>query len=153
MVRRGRAPGARGRRLALALAFCAAAALVLAILASLIEHVTYSGKVLPGVAVDGVHVEGDKESDAADAITRLAADLDRTPLRVDAGDQQFTVAPSLIGFDVDADATVARARAAGRRGNPVALVAGTVMRRVRPDRVDLVVRYDRARVEGLLDGW
>src|SRR5262249_9039770 len=35
----------------------------------------------------------------------------------------------------------------------IAVVTGTVMRRVRPDHVPLVVHYDDARLEGLLDGW
>jgi vancomycin resistance protein YoaR len=153
MVQRGRANGARVTRLGLAVAVCLGALVVLTIAASALEHVVYSGHVLPGVAVDGVHVAGHKDVDAADAITRLAADLDRTPIRVSARGQQTTLAPSLIGFDVDVDATLARARADGRSGNPVALVAGTLMRRVRSDHVDLVVNYDHARVEGLLDGW
>jgi vancomycin resistance protein YoaR len=42
---------------------------------------------------------------------------------------------------------------AGRSGNPVEQTLGAVLRRLRPDRVDLVVSYRPEGVEGVLDGW
>lgn len=143
----------RVRRVALIVGVATGAIFVLLAVASVIEHAVYSGQVLPGVEVDGVDVAGDDDLDAFDAIARLAADLEGTPLRARAAGQPLGVEPSLVGFHVDVDATARAARAAGRRGNPFALAAGTVLRRFRPDRVALTVRYDATRLEGLLDGW
>jgi vancomycin resistance protein YoaR len=123
------------------------------VLASVVEHWVYTGKVLPGVEVAGANVDGKKNVAAYDAIARLATDLDRTPIKVRAGENQYTIDPSLVGFDVDVDATARLAEREGRDGNPIAVLTSTVMRRVRPDRVPLAVRYDPARLEGLLDGW
>ena len=121
--------------------------------ASAAEHSQYRGDVLPGVQVDGIHAAGKKRLTVSDDVTRLAAGLAQAPIHATAGTRRFTVEPALIGFDVDVDATTRAAMAAGRSGNPIANAAGTMLRRVRPDRVPLVVRYDDARVEGLLDGW
>src|SRR2546423_4776709 len=134
-------PGRLGRAL---YALAGAAALfVIAMAGSIIEHVVYAGHVLPGVEVNGARVAGKKSVAASDAIARLAADLGRSPLHARGGDRRFTIEPAQIGFDVDTDTTTRNAQRDGRQGNPFALVAGTVMRRVRSDHVALVVRYDR----------
>ena len=63
--------------------------------------------------------------------------------------ETFVVDPSLIGFTVDADATIRAAADAGRRHEPVrAWSTDTVLRRFRPDDVQLVVHYDDAAVRG-----
>jgi len=141
------------RRFTLVLLAALGGLLAVTVIASAVEHKMYAGKVLPGVEVAGANVDGKKDVAAYDELARLAADLDRTPLKVRAGDNQYTVEPSLVAFDVDVDATARQAEREGRRGNPIALVTGTVMRRVRPDHVPLAVRYDPVRLEGLLDGW
>src|SRR5260370_372760 len=51
------------------------------VLASLVEHIWYSGAVLPGVRIDGAHIGGKKDADARAAIARLSAHLDATPIR------------------------------------------------------------------------
>ncbi|HYL51368.1 MAG TPA: peptidoglycan binding domain-containing protein, partial [Acidimicrobiia bacterium] len=130
-----------------------AALCLLAIIGSIVEHSVYAGRVLPGVEVDGARVAGEKQVAAADVVARLADSLDRAPLRVRAGDRELTIQPAQIGFDVDTEATARNAARDGRRGNPFALVAGTVLRRVRRDRVPLVVRYDARRLETLLEAW
>jgi vancomycin resistance protein YoaR len=121
-------------------------------LASLVEHALYAGEVLPGVRVDGVDADGRSRRAVTDDVARLGAELARAPLRARAGGTRLAVEPALIGFDVDAEATAHRAVAAGR-GGPLARVTGTLLRRIRPDRVPLRVRYDEQRLEGLLDGW
>jgi vancomycin resistance protein YoaR len=141
------------RRFTLVLLAVLGGLLAAIVIASVVEHKLYTGKVLPGVEVAGANVDGKKDVAAYDEIARLAADLDRTPVKVRAGANQYTVDPSLVAFDVDVAATARLAEREGRSGNPIALVTGTVMRRVRPDRVPLAVRYDPSRLEGLLDGW
>jgi vancomycin resistance protein YoaR len=126
---------------------------VLAVIGSVVEHAVYSGHVLPGVQVDGAHVAGKKDVAAADVLARLATDLDRAPLRARVGERRFTIRPAQIGFDLDTEATARNAQRDGRHGNLLALVAGTVMRRVRPDHVPLVVRYDGRRLDDMLEAW
>jgi vancomycin resistance protein YoaR len=121
---------------------------------SLVEHVVYSGKVLPGVTIDGApSIAAKSDSAAFDAITRRASDLDRQPILVRAGDQNFTFQPSLINYTIDVPATIQRARAVGRTGNVFAMVGDTLLRRIRTEQVPLVVHYDPLRFAGLLDGW
>jgi vancomycin resistance protein YoaR len=120
---------------------------------SLVEHVAYSGKVLPGVTINGASIGAKSDAAAFDEITRRAADLDQQPIVVRAGAQHFSFAPSLISYTVDVPATIQRARAAGRTGNVFAMVGDTLLRRVRAEQVQLVVHYDPLRFAGLLDGW
>jgi vancomycin resistance protein YoaR len=127
--------------------------LVLPFLGSLLEHVIYSGKVLPGVKLDGASIAAKSDQAAYDEIARRGAELDSTPIQVQAGQQHFTLNPSLIGFTVDTAATAKRAQAAGRTGNVFSMVGDTLLRRFRAEKVPLVVRYDPLRFDGLLDGW
>jgi vancomycin resistance protein YoaR len=145
--------GARGRRVLLLVLGAICAVLGLVVIASLVEHSMYADKVLPGVEVDTLAVGGQTELSASDDVARLATDLERTPLKAKAGDRTFTADPAIIGFTVDVDKTVEQASEAGRSGNPLAMVASTVTRRFRPEKVDLVVKYDDTRLQGLLDGW
>ena len=123
------------------------------VLASVAEHVMYSGSVLPGVRIDGTHVSGEKDSAARASIDALSTQLETTAIRVRAGDKTFVFAPNVIDFTVDRDATIRNARDAGRDHNPLGMVTDTVLRRFRPEVVPLVVHYDSARFEGLFDGW
>jgi vancomycin resistance protein YoaR len=142
--------GTRSRRVGLAVAL---AIIAIPIIGSLVEHAVYSGEVLPGVQIDGIDVAGKSKSAAYDEIARVGAELARTPIRAHAGVVPFAFDPGLIGYSVDAQATVREAQTAGRTGNPAAIVAGSVLRRFRDDDVPLVVDYDHVRFEGLLDGW
>jgi vancomycin resistance protein YoaR len=145
--------GARGRRVLLVIG-CAVIGLgVVLVLASVVEHVWYSGAVLPGVSLDGAHVGGEKDAAVRTAIEQLSRQLQTAPIRAHAGSQTFVVDPDLIGLQVDADATIREASAAGRDANLWNMVTDTVLRRLRPERVHVVVHYDQARFEGLLDGW
>ena len=153
MSEREHAGGVQARRIAVVAGIAIGVLALVVVGASAVEHVVYSGHVLPGVDVDGVHLAGRGDRAAIDAVNRLGTELARTPLRVRAGDNHYTVTPAFVGFTVDAAATVRKANEEGRSGNPFALVGSTVMRRLRPDHVPLVVHYDSARLEGLLDGW
>lgn len=145
--------GARSRRtLVIAGAIVVGLAAVL-VLGSVVEHLWYSGDVLPGVSIDGAHVGGKNDTEAGAVIERLSAQLESSPIRAHAGDQTFVADPSLIGFAVDPGATIRAARGAGRDANPLQMVADTMLRRLRPDVVHLVVHYDGSRFQGLLDGW
>jgi vancomycin resistance protein YoaR len=123
------------------------------VLASVVEHVWYSGSVLPGVRIDSTQIGGKNDAEVRAAIDRLTAELDTTPIRAHAGGRTFVVDPHLVGFSVDADATLRAARDAGRGSNPLRVVTDTVLRRFRPDVVQLAVHYDATRFQGLLDGW
>jgi vancomycin resistance protein YoaR len=145
--------GARSRRSLVLAAGIVIGLGLLVVLASVAEHVWYSGSVLPGVRIDGAQIGGRSDAQARATLERLAARLQRTPIRAHVGDRVFTVDPNLIGFGVDVDATMQQARDAGRDANPVGMVSDTILRRFRPDVVHLAVRYDSSGFEGLLDGW
>jgi vancomycin resistance protein YoaR len=122
-------------------------------IATVAEHHIYSGRVLPGVHVDGVSSAGKHEVAVYDDVARLGVTLARAPVRVRIGKQQLSADPSLLDLDVDAQATANDAMHDGRRGNFFGQMAGTVLRRLRPDHVKLAVDYDENRLEGMLDGW
>jgi hypothetical protein len=82
-----------------------------------------------------------------------AARIEKTTVRAKGEGLDLAFEPADIGYDVDARATVRAARRAGRSGNPVAQVTGTVLRRFRPDDVDLVATWDETRLDAVLDAW
>lgn len=137
------------RRIALAVG---SALLVLFFLAVL-ERVVYAGDVMPGVEVDGADVATRSEEDAFRELSALAAELEAAPIRARIDGKEFVADPSLIALDVDELGTLRAARAAGRSGNPVEQTLGAVLRRFRPDRVDLDVAYSDRALDGVLDGW
>jgi vancomycin resistance protein YoaR len=118
-----------------------------------VEQLVYRGEVLPGVKVEGAAVAGKSERDAADAIARLANKLEKAPLHTRAGDQTFTLEPAAIGFHIDVEKTARAAERAGRTGNALARVSGTVVRRVHADDVALAVQYDGKRLDDVLAVW
>jgi vancomycin resistance protein YoaR len=118
------APRARGRRrrrsvLAPFLFFLALlAAGVLAFPYAL--DVYYADRVLPGVRVQGVNVQGvSREALRAALATRYADFLDR-PLTLTYGDQVWQPGFKELGVRFDADSAVRDVLAAGRTGGPVA---------------------------------
>jgi vancomycin resistance protein YoaR len=134
-------------------ALVVAGAFAVLLLLAVVERIVYNGKVLPGVDVDGVEIEGDREATAQSEVDALADELATTPLRVRVRDQELSAAPELLALEVDSAATVAEARHAGRSRNPFEQVLGTVLRRVRDDKIPLVVHYDDERLNGVIDGW
>ena len=143
---------ARRERIAIAAAITIGSLVLIGIVGTLIEHHEYHGRVLPGVEVDGVKSSGRRAVSVYDDVNRLAKGLEQSPLRAKAGGHVLTADPSLLDVDVDARATTTAAMAAGR-GNALAQVLGSALRRVRPDHVHLRVEYDESRLEGILDGW
>jgi vancomycin resistance protein YoaR len=121
--------------------------------ATVVEHHLYSGRVLPGVDVDGVSSAGKHEVAVYDGVARLGVNLANAPVRVRIGNQELSASPSLLDLDVDAHATADDAMHDGRGGNFFGQMAGTILRRMRPDHVNLTVDYDENRLEGMLDGW
>jgi vancomycin resistance protein YoaR len=135
------------------LAWIIALALVVLLFLAVAERAVYAGQVMPGVDVDGVALAGKEELAAYAALEKLAGRLEREPLRVRVRDEEQAVDPALLLLDVDERATLRAARKAGRSRNPLEQIAGTVLRRFRTDEVPLVVRYDGARLAGVLDSW
>jgi vancomycin resistance protein YoaR len=120
---------------------------------AVLERIVYSGDVMPGVEVEGVDVAGKSEDDAYGRLRAAAATLETQPLRAKLGDKDVVTDPSVLAVKVDAAATLRSARRAGRSGNPVEQTLGTVLRRIRPDKVHLHVTYSEAGLDGVLDGW
>ncbi len=117
------------------------------------ERIAYRGQVLPGVDVSAASLAGDREGAARAEMEETARRLESTPIQARAGGQPLSFGPAEIGYDVDAVATVRAAHRAGRSGNPLAQVTGTVLRRFRPDEVELAVTWDDARLGAVLDRW
>jgi vancomycin resistance protein YoaR len=143
-------------RLGTALARAAVVVLALALLfiaPAVVERIAYRNQVLPGVDVGPASVSGDGESDARAELEELAARLESTPVTATGEGLELSFEPAQISYDVDVNATVRAARTTGRSGNPVAAAAGTFLRRVRSDEVDLVVSWDRAQLGTVLDEW
>lgn len=128
-------------------------ALLVLFFLAVLERVVYAGDVMPGVEVDGADVATRSEKDAYRELSTLAAELEAAPMRARIGEKELVADPSLIALDVDELGTLRAARAAGRSGNPIEQTLGAVLRRFRPDRVDLDVQYSDRGLDGVLDGW
>ena len=153
-VGRGIAHGAsRPGTIAIVVGSAIGLVLVVFVILTVVEHRNYSGRVLPGVKVDGISASGRNKVAVNDEVARLAVTLERSPLRARVAGRLLSADPSLLDAHIDAPATADAAIDAGRTGNPFSQVFGTVLRRFRPDRVHLQVEYDESRLEGILDGW
>ncbi|MGH9050349.1 MAG: VanW family protein, partial [Acidimicrobiia bacterium] len=128
------------------------AALVL-ITPAVVERIAFRDQVLPGVDVGPASLAGDSERDALAEMEELATRLESTPVTATGEGLELSFEPADIAYDVDAAATVRAARKTGRSANPLGDAAGTVLRRFRPDEVELAVTWDRARLGVVLDGW
>ena len=117
------------------------------------ERVVYSGKVMPGVDVEGIDVAGKSEDDTYADISALASDLQTRPLEATIDGRAVTADASLLEVDVDELATLRDARKAARSGNPIDQTVGAVLRRFRPDEVSLHVSYNEAGLTGVIDAW
>jgi len=136
-----------------AIAFVVGVVVLGLVVAALADRLAYRNRVLPGVVAGHVDLGGMTVRGAREALREEAARLESTPISVRAGQTQFSVDPTALGLKVDVPVTVRRARLVGRSRNPLAQVAGTVLRRSRDDRVPLAITVDRGRLEGVLDGW
>ncbi|MFM8238662.1 MAG: VanW family protein [Actinomycetota bacterium] len=122
-------------------------------LVSFAEHRIWAGKVLPGIEVADTDVGGLSEADLRAAVDGIAKELQTTLIKGRTADRVLTLDPRILGLTVDREATIRAVTGAGRDDNPLASGLGTVLRWFRPDRVRPVVAYDRASLEGVLDGW
>src|SRR3954466_10078557 len=104
--------GARSRRMLLIGGGIVIGIAALVAIASAVEHRQYSGSVLPGVRVEENQLGGKKDAEVRSALDRLSTELQTTPIHAHAGNQTFTVDPGLIGYRVDAEATMQNAVAA-----------------------------------------
>jgi vancomycin resistance protein YoaR len=136
-----------------AIALTLALIVLVLVLAALADRIVHDGKVLPGVSAGGVDLSGKTEHQAQGALEAKVARLMRRPITVRAGGRQLGVQPSVIGLKVDVPATVRAARRAGRSGNVINQVFGTVTRRTSGEQVPLVVSVDNDAFQGALDGW
>jgi vancomycin resistance protein YoaR len=143
----------RPRRVGAVVAGAIAVLIVVVVIVTLVDQQRYSGRVLPGVEVDGVSAAGRSEVAVYDEVARLGVRLSQSPVRVRIANRELTAGPSLLDLSVDARATARDALRQGRTGNPIGRMLGTALRWVRPDRVHLHVEYDTNRLEGMLDGW
>lgn len=123
-------------------------------LLAVLERVVYVGEVLPGVELEGVMPLGSKgDADALTEVDALAADLETAPIEARAGDVDLVADASAVDIQVDEVATLRSARRAGRSRNPLDQTLGMVLRRFRPERVELEILYDEQRLAGVLDSW
>ena len=136
-----------------AIALLIASGLLLVVLVAVIQRVSYHGRVFSGVQVAGTDLGHATERDALHTIQDLGAQLRQAPVHAHAGTQDLSFDPRAIGFRVDAAATVRAARRDGRALNPIDSFSGMVLRTLRPDDVDLVVRYNPTLLAGVIDGW
>lgn len=133
--------------------FVALGVVALIALAVIGERMVYRDRVLPGVSVAGIDVEGEDDQVARKRIERKAGELETQPLPVRAGETSLSLDPAAIGYDVDAGASATAAETAGRSGNPIAQVAGVALRRFRDDHVDLVASWHAQKLDAVLDAW
>jgi vancomycin resistance protein YoaR len=134
-------------------AWIAAVAVVVLLFIGVAERIAYRGRVMPGVRIASLDPSGRRELRAYGAITQLARRLETEPLEAVTAGHKLSAEPDTIHLRVDARSTLRRARKAGRSGNPLEQVLGTVLRKLRPDHVDPVVTFDANGVDAIVDRW
>jgi vancomycin resistance protein YoaR len=117
------------------------------------DRLAARGKVAHNVEVAGVHLGGTTDTVAARRIAPLVARLRTGPISVVVRGTRLSIDPSAIGLTVDERATVRAARRVGHDGGFCAQLVDSLARRVRPERLPLVVHVDERRLAGVLDGW
>jgi len=103
--------------------------------------------------VQSVRIAGASEVGAAAKITEAARVIEQQPITATADGKTLSMNPSLIDTQVDVAATVRAARLAGRSTNPVDAALGTLLRRFRPDQVDLIIVVNDQKLNGVVSGW
>jgi vancomycin resistance protein YoaR len=134
-------------------AWIAAVAAVVLLFVGVAERIAYRGRVMPGIRIASLDASGRREIGAYGEITQLAHRLETEPIEAVTAGHTLTAEPGTIHLRVDARATLRRAREAGRSGNPFQQVLGTVLRKLRPDRVDPVVTFDASGIDAIVDRW
>ncbi len=127
--------------------------LFLLLVATAAERVVWRGKVLPGVDLIGASVEGKSADTVDDLVARSATRLERETLTATAGSHTLTLDPRSIDLRIDVDATAEALESAGRSGNPVDQLLGTVLRMARSDEVPWKISYDQEALRDVLEDW
>lgn len=131
---------------------CAALAFLL-LATTAVERVVWRGKVLPGVELIGVSASGRPADTVTDEVADVAARFETEAIDVVAGSTALRLDPEEIALRVDQAETAEAVQDAGRNGNPLAQVSGTVLRRARPDEVSWHIGYDEEALEAALARW
>lgn len=127
--------------------------LFLLLVATAAERVMWRGKVLPGVELIGASVEGKTADTVDDLVARAATRLERETLTATAGAETLTLDPRAIDLGIDVDATAEALESAGRSGNPVDQLLGTVLRMARSDHVPWKISYDEDALAEIIEDW
>jgi vancomycin resistance protein YoaR len=140
------------RRLRL-LGYGLGAAITLVVGLALAERALWRGRVLPGVRLASVGVDGRPFEEARRALSQRAVDLEHDRLVALAGPERFSFTPAEVGLDLDEDGALTALRRAGRSGNLLTQAAGVVLRRLRPVEVGWQARYDGTKLARAVDAW
>lgn len=127
--------------------------MLLLVSAVVVERVSSRGRILSGVEVAGADVSGQTTADARRELADRAVELQTEPITARAGNVELILDPTTIDYQVDVDATVARARAQGRSRNPINQLTGVVARRLRDDVVPLAATWNHDRLDEAIDAW
>jgi vancomycin resistance protein YoaR len=138
------------RRPLLVGAIVGASLVALLLLALAVLWSVQAGAVLPNTTVAGVDVGGTSPDEVRAALAPTVDAREGDPVTFSFEDDQWTVTPAELGYEVDVDATVEAALSRGRTGLP-----GDVAERIRSLSTDhdvaLVERYDETVVEAWVD--
>lgn len=143
----------RVRSLLRLLAYGAGALVFLFLVSTAVERVIWRERVLPGVRLVGASVSGKPAVEAGQRVQESAARLEREPLVATAGTTTLHLDPQRIALEIDDASTASAVREAGRAGNPVAQVLGTVLRWARADEVRWDISYDESALDRVLEEW
>ncbi len=124
---------------------------------TLAERFAERGSVYRGVTLPHTDVGGKSTDEARAAIQATATRLASAPINARAGTGAqaiaLTVDPTVIGYSVDVDATLAAARKDGRSRNPLNQVGGFLLRKVRDDKLPLVTTWNERSVDDVASAW
>jgi vancomycin resistance protein YoaR len=134
-------------------AWVAAVAVVVLLFVGVAERIAYRGRVMPGVKIDSLDLSGQRELVAYASIQQFSRHLASEPIKGVANGHTLVADPSTLHLVIDARATVRRAREDGRSRNPIAQVFGTILRHIRPDHIEPVVRFDTHAADAIVDHW
>jgi vancomycin resistance protein YoaR len=119
-----------------------------------LEQLVFTGRVLPGVHVDGTDVALRTEGSARENVEDLAHRLQGQPIEATFDGHTFRTTPDAVGLRIDAAATARAAHDAGREGlNPLERLAAPFRRLTVGEDVALHVHYDAAKVRAVLAQW
>jgi len=142
-------PARSGWRLALvAFLFTLVALAAAAIGAAMAYERSLDGRILPGVSVGGVALDG---LDRAMAEDRLRADLPDAAageLRLEIGDDVRTLSYAEIGRRYELDGALDTAAALGRVGGPLERAGDHLRTSLRGESLDVTITYDTSAVDG-----